>query len=719
MLCAPSPAQAHGYLLRSIPDERATLERAPVRVQYWFSEGLEAEYSGVTVRDAAGTVIATGSVDPTNPTVMAARLPPNLPDGAYVVELRVAFASDGHVIFQSRVFFVGAAMANVAGVAASDLPVSLEIVWRALVLASSVLLFGVFALYSGVLLPAWGNPVYAAGGLPPRVMRRLSALVVVALVAAFAGNVLALLQQAMVFFNADLGRVIAQGLWGVVRAGTRFGDVWTGRMLLLALLALLFAASWRLRDQQPEIMRPTWAASAWIAALLLGTVSVSSHAAGALMLPWAAMLVNWTHTLGVGAWAGGVAALALVAPVALAAYTGEARRQALLAVLRRFSPLAVVALLVVVTTGVYSAAMWIRAPEQLATTYGGALVAKLAFVAILLGVGGLHFAALRPERFTRWSAPVARLRDFVPTLRLEALLVVVVLALTAVLSATPLPQPAFLDETIPPPSAAQTVGDWTAAVSVTPGEPGINSYDVVLTRGATGAAGQVVRVRVTDPMRDWRGEWLTAEDAGDGLYIATGDEMRRAGDWWMQVRVGDTQLAYAWTIQADPALAQAASPGIVNVLALAGVLVALGFAAYPRARRFYHRLDLRPATVTVALGALLATVGIVVAAMIGIQASQAQLETQISPPPAVVNTVLPDADSLARGAVLIEATCPAWRAGQASFDQFVQGLPRLRDEDVYRAVSEGWRELPPCETGLSASARWDIVNRVRAWEPVG
>ena len=114
-LLAVVPASAHGFLVRAVPDDRAVLERAPARVQYWFSEGLEPAFSKLTVRDANGTVVAEGGSDPTNTTLLSAELQPNLPDGAYIADLRLAFASDGHVIAETRVFFVGTEVPGVTG----------------------------------------------------------------------------------------------------------------------------------------------------------------------------------------------------------------------------------------------------------------------------------------------------------------------------------------------------------------------------------------------------------------------------------------------------------------------------------------------------------------------------------------------------------------------------------------------------------------------------
>ncbi|MEP7292860.1 MAG: copper resistance protein CopC, partial [Chloroflexota bacterium] len=302
------PASAHGYIIRSIPEDRAVLERSPARLQYWFSENLEPEFSKLTVRDSAGAVVAEGGVDQDDLDLLATRLPANLADGAYIAELRVAFASDGHVVVESRVFFVGEETNAVAGVGSGNSAEALEVIWRVLVLASVLVLLGAFAVYTLVLVPAWGSAKYPAGLLPPRVMTRLNGLVGVALAVAFAGNILALLQQSMVFFGADAGRVIGEQLYNVVRIGTRFGDTWNARMFLLILIAALFAASLYLRKNQPETVRAFWSANLWGMVLLLGTFSVASHAAGSLLLPWFAVIADWLHTLAVGFWAGGVAA---------------------------------------------------------------------------------------------------------------------------------------------------------------------------------------------------------------------------------------------------------------------------------------------------------------------------------------------------------------------------------------------------------------------------
>ena len=721
LLTAVRPASAHGYLLRAIPEDRAVLEHAPARLQYWFSEPLEPSFSKLEVRDQAGTILATGGVSPDNDSLLTVRLPRNMPDGAYIVDMRLAFASDGHVVAQSQVFFIGQAVGGVNGQAATSQANPLEVVWRTLLLSSTILLFGTFTVYSGVLIPAWGSTQFRAGLLPPRLMRRLSAIIAVTLVIATFGNILALLQQAMVFFNADVGQVVSQQLWSAVRVGTRFGDLWNARMVLLALVAGAYGLSLYFRDEQPETIRPFWTASAWAMALLLGTFSAGSHAAGSQLWPWVGVVLDWLHILAVGFWAGGLAALVLVLPSALNPLSGDARRLALLAALRRFSRLAVNCLAIVITTGIYSALNWLYTPADVtSTSYGGALVIKLVLVATLLLVGLVHFAALNPARFEHWSSLVApilkRVQDFLPTLRLEAFLVLLVVASVGYLSATPVPTPAFTQQSIPPPSATQTVGDLSVTTTITPGGPGANTYDTLITRDGVPLDGLTVRVQVVSPSRDKRSAWLPAEDADSGLYVAAGGEIDQPGGWWSLVDItlpdGTTRrAAFDWAISESAAVLQSRSPGLLNVLALIGVLGALGWVLYPSANHLYHRLDLSPAAVTVALGAVAATILFTVVGVALIESSQVQYDAVLNPPPKIVNAVLPDEASLERGRASYEDACAAWKTLP---DLKVLTTARVRDDGLFAAVRDGWHGLPACKA-LTDNQRWDVVNYIRTF----
>ncbi|MCC6614296.1 MAG: FixH family protein [Anaerolineae bacterium] len=710
----PPLVGAHGYLIRAIPEDRSVLERSPARVQYWFSEALEPDFSTITVRDTSGTAVAEGGVSENDDKLMTARLPSDLPDGAYIVDLRLAFASDGHVIFESRTFFVGETVAGVGGVSSSNEAVSLEVVWRALMLTSTMVLMGVFWLYVLVLVPAWGSDSHPAGRLPPRVMNRLYLLAFASLALALVANVIALVQQTMVLFGVDAGRVIGEGLWSVVRIGTRFGDTWNARMFLLVLIAGLLGASLYFRREQPALVRPFWSAAAWAAPLVLFTWNIAAHSAGSLVLPWLAIFVDWLHGAAVGIWAGGLVSVVLVLPVALRPYADEARRQALLAVLHRYSRVAIAAMLVVVATGIYSATNWFTETNDVTTTYGGALLFKIVLVAALVGIGAAHHVALRPQRYARWSALMARVQAFMPTLRLEGVVAVAVILAAAWLAATPVPQP-----TLPPqteaPGGTETVGHYVITTAITPGGPGTNTYDVQVSRDGQPVNQVDVQVELVNPTLARRGDQHVAEDAGDGLYVAAGADVSQTGDWQALVDVSDGQTraraAFPVSIREDAAVITSRDPNVLNVVALLAVLGAIGFALYPSMRRFVRWLNPRPISLLVSVLAVVGLIAFLILSVWLAELSNRQAEAALYPLPQIVNTVLPDADSLVRGESLIDSAC-SWSPDNRDLSELAERLIRLRDEELFAFTQDGWRSLPPC-ADLTDTQRWDIVNYLR------
>lgn len=97
-LLAPSPVQAHAYLVKSVPAQRATLYRAPAKIQLWFNERLEPRYSWFTVSAAEGKAVEAikSQVDSHDAKLLFAASKP-LPPGRYLVKFRV-LSVDGHVV---------------------------------------------------------------------------------------------------------------------------------------------------------------------------------------------------------------------------------------------------------------------------------------------------------------------------------------------------------------------------------------------------------------------------------------------------------------------------------------------------------------------------------------------------------------------------------------------------------------------------------------------
>ncbi|MFM9971132.1 MAG: copper resistance protein CopC [Burkholderiales bacterium] len=99
-------AMAHAALVKSQPAQRALLTRAPVKIQLWFNERLEARYSTFSLLDSGGKLMDIGAVEVAgdDPKSLAATIK-SLSPGRYTVKYRV-LSTDGHVVENQFYFTV-------------------------------------------------------------------------------------------------------------------------------------------------------------------------------------------------------------------------------------------------------------------------------------------------------------------------------------------------------------------------------------------------------------------------------------------------------------------------------------------------------------------------------------------------------------------------------------------------------------------------------------
>jgi methionine-rich copper-binding protein CopC len=108
LLLAPVVAWAHAYLVKSSPARRAVLLHAPTRVQLWFNERLEAQFSHLSVWNRDGKQVDHGDVQvgPDDLKLLSVGVGPLAP-GQYTVKFRV-LSVDGHVVEQQFPFTIRA-----------------------------------------------------------------------------------------------------------------------------------------------------------------------------------------------------------------------------------------------------------------------------------------------------------------------------------------------------------------------------------------------------------------------------------------------------------------------------------------------------------------------------------------------------------------------------------------------------------------------------------
>jgi putative copper export protein len=215
---------------------------------------------------------------------------------------------------------------------------------------------------------------------------------------------------------------------------TTWGAVWLCQLLVAAGTVAAFVSARRGRAGG-------WRAAAVFGVLLAASPAFSGHAIGSERLTALAVAFDALHVIGASAWLGTMvallAALSLVqrqARLAESESDGAAVQAAALLV-ARFSPVALAAAAVVITTGLF--ASWLHLGTLAAlwqSRYGRFLAAKLAAVGIMAGVGVFNW---------RRAGPALRERGAVEPMRrsvgVEIAVGAVVLLATAVLVATPQP----------------------------------------------------------------------------------------------------------------------------------------------------------------------------------------------------------------------------------------------------------------------------------------
>jgi hypothetical protein len=310
-----------------------------------------------------------------------------------------------------------------------------------------------------------------------------------------------------------------------------------------------------------------------------------------------------------------------------------------------------------------------------------------------------------------------RFTAYTSTLRLEAVLVFVTLIGVGWLSATPVPVPAFAQEEIEAPTQTQTIDEIDVTLALSPGGPGVNTYDVLVERDGVAVTDATVSLVMVNPERDERSESHSAEPVENGLYVTADDSIDREGLWWSLVDVtvdGETRrFAYTWDITNEASVIQTRDPQIQNIVALLLVVLAAGWAISPLAKRTAAALNMDSASVTIAVGATAVTAAVLALGFVILQDAQERSRAVDNPPPEVVNIVLPGQNSLESGRALYTEHCIVWQRESRDFNELLDRLDRTRDDELYAMIDAGWRNLPPCTGEMDAIDRWHVVNYFR------
>ena len=721
---APARASAHANLAESDPAANSILDTPPERVVIRFTEPLEAALSEIRVLDSRGERVDMGdsALDPNDSSVMSVSLG-TLDDGAYTVAWRNVSTVDGHSVRGAFLFSVGEPLSASASAQTEDQPLlqsPLEPFIRWLVLLSGLALVGVLAFRLLVSTPVLaGIESEGVGDLRSALSRNTMILTWAALGVFLSMSALRLVIQASVVYDTPPLDALAGPSWSLV-SETEWGRLWLMRMGFgVATGAALFAMRGRVESTALGLL-----AIALGAAALL-TISRSSHAAALLEIGNISLLNDFIHMIAVALWVGGLFSLALDVPAAIRILKESDRRQALSALIPRFSVIAGLSVAVLALTGIYSAWTQVTVPEALDTPYGRALAIKVGLVGLLLLIAAINLVWVRPRlpgdgRAAYW---------------LRRLVVAEVIVAALVLLSV-----GFLTSLEPARQAASRLGIGVAesltfsdtaegadiTLEVIPGQVGPNTIRITLRDvfGNPITNATDVRARLSYLDADLGETEVSAVPTGDGEFTLSDRLIGIDGAWEVALTAQrpdafDARTAFRFETSGGGGASAIAPSKDTAYIMLGAIFGVLGLMFLVSALRF-GGFQTRAGAAAMSLGVL----GVIGAAalMAGVLGSEEGIPER--------NPIPATSESIASGLALYDAYCQTCHGTEGLGDgpasaglnppvaNLVVHVPLHPDRALFGFIHDGIPEaaMPAMGGTLSDEEVWHIVNYIRTLE---
>ena len=518
-LAAPAAAWAHAALLKTVPAASAEVDTPPRVVKLIYDEVVEPRFAVVSVSDAAGHQQVDGAVrhSPSDPYELDVPLRPSA-EGWYLVFWRV-ISADGHPVRGAFTFRIGPNPGPPPQFVVPSLSETAVtpglIAFRWLTFLSLMSAIGLFVLRTLIARP------------PARGRRAMTVAFAVAItVALVATPIYILLATAQFALRSfwSLGALVP--LLDV----SAFGRGYLRLELLLALFAVAGAiAIWL---DRPERRQRSVVAllSLWGALLAAGAVLLVPGAAGhAAQTPprWASLLLDWSHLASGSVWLGGLIGL-LVLALRVPSTT-------LLPAVRRFSTVALLAVFVLLGSGIGAAVVHLPTLATLwQTGYGKTIIVKASLLAAAMLVASVNLVRTRRGRGLLWQTVAA-----------EVVLVTSAVVAAAVLSSLPPPPKALAG--LGAPAATTGPGPVTAVVErngyrlevhVTPNKVAVpDDFALRITRNGAPVRGATVIATFTMLDMEMPTQAYRLAERSPGLYEHSTAALVMVGRWGLTFQV--------------------------------------------------------------------------------------------------------------------------------------------------------------------------------------
>jgi copper transport protein len=420
-------AFAHPIILGSNPPQSATAPAGMTQVVIHYSEAIEIDFSAIKVLDSGGNQIDNKDTQYFEGESSLVVTTPPLDDGIYTVTSKVLSKVDGHLVDDAFVFGVG----NVSVPPPKQKDVTEEIYFPEAGARFPGLVGQVIVLGSAISSLVMWRSVQRKNLIKENLADlqrtfhgKFSSVTGIALFLVFASNILMLVVQTIRLQTAASS--VLQ---------TSFGSVW---MLRMAVTVILLAV-WFLMENKTSYSAKKQAVILGLSLVLIGTTTIVGHGTASEQL--AAATIDYIHNLIASIWIGGVIFFGFILLPVFTKLDGSKKELITLLMIPKFSSMIIITLGVLIITG--PTLLWLLEDDLLVLSqsyYGLLIIAKIVIASAMIALGSYNqFRIQRPAEKELKSNDLVVHKKMKKTLRIEAILGIILLGVVALLTNSSLP----------------------------------------------------------------------------------------------------------------------------------------------------------------------------------------------------------------------------------------------------------------------------------------
>ncbi|OOR55334.1 copper resistance protein [Bacillus mycoides] len=509
IILIPKSASAHAYVVKSDPAENETLKKAPSVVKIEFDEDIQvSSFNTLFVRDTSGKRVdlKDAHIDKKNKKILEAGLKENLKNGLYSIQWK-AISADGHPIQGVIPFRIGLAEAGTDDIKVEEMGYVPQID----MIMERGILYTSFSLFIGVLL--FNLILYK--GSASQVQSRSKKIIWISLFGIFISLLFNLPLQAKI--NADVSWLEAFDplLLKETLQLSVFGYVWITQMALIS--TLMIVTYFAVKSERVSSFK-VWSIPIVLFIGLLVMKAFNSHAYG-LKFKEIAVVMDFLHLFAASLWMGGLSSIVLL-------LRKEADKWTMYwDAIKRFSPWAAGAVIVILLTGLFNSTFFIPTIHSLFDTkYGLALLAKILLFVCMGILGIIHYVKGRMRAQQRLGA----------TVKVEFIIGIIVFVIVAFMTNVQTPP---MPPTGPFTESKQLDNGYELTLHVSPNKVGQNTFHITLKDENGQPVTDMEQIVLTTQSLDMnmgKGSFKVSA-VSPGEYEAEGMYINMTGNWDIQV----------------------------------------------------------------------------------------------------------------------------------------------------------------------------------------